>query len=43
MIEVGLQELGGQKVDKFALEDWEKGFTAAAEYSGTDAAAVIIP
>ncbi|KAI9738087.1 MAG: hypothetical protein M1818_005515 [Claussenomyces sp. TS43310] len=43
MIEVGLLKLGGQNVDKFALEDWEKGFSAAAERSATGGAALIIP
>jgi threonine dehydrogenase-like Zn-dependent dehydrogenase len=43
MIEIGVLKLGGQKVDKFALEDWEKGFDAAAEYAGADGAAVIVP
>jgi threonine dehydrogenase-like Zn-dependent dehydrogenase len=43
MIEIGVLKLGGQKVDKFALEDWEKGFNTAAEYSGTDKGAVIVP
>ena len=43
MVEIGLLKLGGQKVDKFALEDWEMGFNAAAEYAGTGGAAVIVP
>jgi len=43
MIEIGVLKLGGQKVEKFSLEDWEKGFNAAAEYSGTDSGAVIVP
>ncbi|KKY17362.1 putative isopropanol dehydrogenase [Phaeomoniella chlamydospora] len=43
MIEVGMLKLGGQKVDQFALEDWEKAFNAAEEYAGTDGAAVIVP
>jgi threonine dehydrogenase-like Zn-dependent dehydrogenase len=43
MIEIGVLKLGGQKVDKFSLEDWKKGFNAAGEYSGTPGGAVIIP
>ena len=43
MIEIGVLKLGGQKVDKFSLEDWKKGFNAAAEYSRTPGGAVIIP
>ncbi len=43
MIEVGLLKLGGQKVDRFGLEDWETAFDAAAEYSGRDKAAIIVP
>jgi len=43
MVEIGLLKLGGQKVDKFALEDWEKGFNAAAQYSGSGGAALIVP
>jgi threonine dehydrogenase-like Zn-dependent dehydrogenase len=43
MIEIGVLKVGGQKVEKFWLEDWEKGFNAAAEYSGTDSGAVIVP
>jgi threonine dehydrogenase-like Zn-dependent dehydrogenase len=43
MIEIGVLKLGGQKVEKFSLEDWEKGFNTAAEYSGTDSGAVIVP
>lgn len=34
MIGIGVLKLGGQKVDRFALEDWERGFERAAEYSG---------
>lgn len=45
MVEMGLLKLGGQKVDKFKLEEWEKGFDKAAEYAGSGggAAAVIVP
>lgn len=43
MIEIGVLKLGGQKVEKFGLDDWEKGFAAAAEHSGADRAAVIVP
>lgn len=43
MVEIGLLKLGGQKVDRFALEDWEKGFNAAAEHSGGGGAAIIVP
>ena len=43
MVEMGLLKLGEQKVDEFALEDWEKGFDAAAEYAGTGRAAIIVP
>ena len=46
LVEVGLLELGertGQSVSKFSLEEWEKAFKAAKEYSGTEKSAVIIP
>lgn len=43
MAECGLLKLGQQKVESFALEDWEKGFEAAAEWGGTERAAVIAP
>jgi threonine dehydrogenase-like Zn-dependent dehydrogenase len=43
MIEIGVLKLGGQKVERFALEEWEKGFDAAAGYSGADGAAIIVP
>jgi len=43
LVEVGVLKLGGQKVSKFPLEDWEKGFDAAAGYSGTDGGAIIVP
>ena len=42
MIEIGLLKLGGQKVDKFALEDGEKGFNAAREHSTTCGAVIIV-
>jgi len=43
MIEVGVLNLGGLKVEKFGLEEWEKGFDAAAGYVGGDELAVIVP
>ena len=43
LIEIGVLKLGGQKVETFTLNDWEKGFNAAAEYAGTDRTAVIVP
>ncbi|KAE8454569.1 hypothetical protein EG329_000192 [Mollisiaceae sp. DMI_Dod_QoI] len=45
MVEIGVLGLGGQRVERFALEDWEKGFDAAAEFAGMGgaAAAVIVP
>jgi len=43
MIETGLLKLGGQKVEKFALEDWERGFDVASEISGAGGAALIVP
>jgi len=43
LVEVGLLKLGGKKVNKFALEEWEKGFDKAAECAGTEFTTVIIP
>ena len=43
MIETGLLNRSGQKVNKCALEESEKGFQAAGENSGTDRAAVVVP
>jgi threonine dehydrogenase-like Zn-dependent dehydrogenase len=43
LIEIGVLKLGGQKVDIFALEAWEKGFDTAAKYAGADGIAVIVP
>lgn len=44
-VEMELLKLGGQKVDKFALEEWREGFDRAAEYAGSggDKAAVVVP
>ncbi|CZR62956.1 related to ADH3-alcohol dehydrogenase III [Phialocephala subalpina] len=45
MVEMGLLKLGGQKVDKFKLGEWEAAFDRAAEYAGSggEKAAVIVP
>ena len=43
LIEIGLLKLDGRKVEKFALDDWEKGFDLAAKMSGTDKTAIIVP
>ena len=43
LIEMDILKLGGQKVERFSLDDWEKGFDSAAAMSGTDGAAIIIP
>lgn len=45
MIEVGVLKLGGQVVEKFGLEEWEKGFERAAELGGVGGkgAAIIVP
>ncbi|TVY82010.1 L-threonine 3-dehydrogenase [Lachnellula suecica] len=43
LVEFGALKLGGQKVDKFSLDDWEKGFDTAAGYSGIDEAAIFVP
>jgi threonine dehydrogenase-like Zn-dependent dehydrogenase len=47
MIETGVLKLGkgeGQRmVEKFALEEWDKAFTTAAENAGMGAKAVIVP
>lgn len=42
MVECGVLELGGQKVERFGLEEWESGFERAAEFAG-DGAAIIVP
>lgn len=43
MVKIGLLKMGEQKVDKFKLDDWEKGFNAVEEYAGSDRAALIVP
>ena len=47
MIETGILKLdkgkGQRLVEKFALEDWNKAFTAAADNSGKGTKAVIVP
>jgi threonine dehydrogenase-like Zn-dependent dehydrogenase len=43
MIELGILKLGGHKLEKFGLEEWEKGFDAATEMKGSDGMAVICP
>lgn len=42
MIEIGVLKLD-RKAAKFALEDWEKGFDAAANSSTTGMSAIIVP
>jgi threonine dehydrogenase-like Zn-dependent dehydrogenase len=42
MIEIGVLKLD-RKAEKFALEDWEKGFDAAAKSSVTGMGAIIVP
>ena len=43
LVEMGILKPGVQKVERFALDDWEKGFDSAAAMSGTDGAAIIVP
>lgn len=44
MIEVGVLKLGDRKAEKFALEDWEKAFDAAAlNSSATGVGAILVP
>jgi threonine dehydrogenase-like Zn-dependent dehydrogenase len=42
MIEIGVLKLN-HKAEKFALEDWEKAFDAAANSTATGMAAIIVP
>ena len=44
LIEIGVLKLGDRKAEKFALEDWEKAFDAAAlDSSAIKAGAVLVP
>lgn len=43
LVECEILDLHGQKVERFALDDWEKGFAAAAGYAGSNTSAVMAP